>query len=464
MEQVSTIMALLASFNPALTKRTFLNLGVLMRGAILAHGPRTATNCVLSAWPWASGHWSVYANVLRRARVDIGSLGHLLFDLILTLISDRATIELAVDESLVRRYGPRVVGIGIHRDAVRSSKSRTVTTPGHKWITVSVLVRLAFVNRALALPVANALYTTKKRAKRNRAGDAYHKHRTVGELTLLLVRMVVRWAPERTYRIMGDGAYGTHELADAMNPKSKRYGLRQVTLVSRFRMDAATYAPPPARRGKGRPGRPPIKGRRLPTPEHVAKNPRTKWQRVTVDWYGGTRRTKLLCSGKGLWYKCGCGATEVRWVVVRDPEGKHKDEVFFTTDMKLTPKAIVEAFVRRWSLETTFQEAREHLGLETLRNRSGEAVRRSVPMLMGLYSLIVVWFARHVRHPERCRRHMPWYVKECVTFSDMLAAARQDVLREAILRGSGAKTGEFFLPALLDTPLDASILPIRRRA
>ena len=215
------------------------------------------------------------------------------------------------------------------------------------------------------------------------------------------------------------------------------------------------------RRGKGRPR---IKGRRLPTPEHVAKNPRTKWQRAVVDWYGGTRRAKRLCSGKGLWYKCGCGVTEVRWVVVRDPEGKHKDEVFFTTDMNLTPKEIVEAFVRRWSLETTFQEAREHLGLETLRNRSGEAVRRSVPMLLGLYSLTVVWFARHVRHPERCRRNRPWYVKDSVTFSDMLAAARKDVLQEAINRGLGAKTGELFLTALLDKHLDASIRPIRRRA
>jgi len=120
----------------------------------------------------------------------------------------------------------------------------------------------------------------------------------------------------------------------------------------------------------------------------------------------------------------------MRWVVVRDPKGERDDEAFFTTDVAMGLKAIIESFVRRWPLETTFQEARAYLGLETLRNRTAEAVRRSVPMLLALYSLVVVWFARHVRHPEAWVRRTPWYRKLCVTFSDMLAAARQDILGE----------------------------------
>ena len=109
-----------------------------------------------------------------------------------------------------------------------------------------------------------------------------------------------------------------------------------------------------------------------------------------------------------------------------------RDEVFFTTDRALSPAQIVEAFVRRWSLETTFQEAREHLGLETLRNWSASAVKRSVPLLLGLYSLIVVWFGLHVEEPERFRLERPWYKKTSVTFSDMLSAARGDILSELL--------------------------------
>ena len=90
--------------------------------------------------------------------------------------------------------------------------------------------------------------------------------------------------------------------------------------------------------------------------------------------------------------------------------------------------------MRRWSLETTFQEAREHLGLETLRNWSEKAVKRSVPFLLGLYSLIVVWFALHVEQPERFPLERPWYKKPSVTFSDMLSAARGDILGELLFQ------------------------------
>ena len=88
---------------------------------------------------------------------------------------------------------------------------------------------------------------------------------------------------------------------------------------------------------------------------------------------------------------------------------------------------------------TLHQEARAYLSLETLRNRPANAVRRSVPMLLALYSLIVVWFARHVRHPEAWVRRTPWYRKSPVTFSDMLAAAREDILHEHISSRPGAE-------------------------
>jgi hypothetical protein len=104
----------------------------------------------------------------------------------------------------------------------------------------------------------------------------------------------------------------------------------------------------------------------------------------------------------------------------------------------MRPKEIIESFVRRWNIETTFQEARAYLGLETLRNRTANAVRRAVPMLLALYSLIVVWFARHLRRPEAWVRRTPWYRKSLVTFSDMLAAARGDVAGGIISSRPGA--------------------------
>lgn len=442
MDTVSTFVTLMASFRPVLSARTAENLSVLARGAVLAGGPRTVTACLWAVWPWVRKHWSAYHNVLRRARLEPLALARVLFTLALPLIPEGSTVELAVDDSLVRRYGPRVVGVGMHRDAVRSSHGRPAITPGHKWVVLSLVVRLPFTRYAVALPLLSALYSTSKQARRNRCKRPYRRHRTLQELALLLVRLLVRWAPERRFRVLGDGGYATHELAAAFSAASAYKALQGVRLVSRFRADAATYAPPPAYSGRGRPR---LRGQRLPTPQEVADCAETIWQNVRQLWYGGVKKRVSICSGHGLWYKSGTGGKWVRWVFVRDPKGSHRDEVFFTTDLTLTPRQTVESYVRRWSLETTFQEARTHLGLETLRNRSGRAVVRSVPLLLGLYSLVVVWYARHVPAPQRQPQQSPWYQKRCVTFSDMLAAARADIMKESISHGSTPQTREHLL-------------------
>ena len=461
MEPVSTIMALFASFAPATTIRTAQNLAVLARGAILAVGDRTVTACLLAAWPWVTKHWSAYENVLRRARLPMLRLSRMLFRLIEELLPADAVMELVVDETLVRRYGPRVVGVGMHRDAVRSSRGRKVISAGHKWVVLSVIVRLPFLRRALALPVLSVLYTTPKKARRNRAERAYARHRTVNKLTLLLMRTLVGWAPQRRFRLVGDGAYGTHALADALNPASPVPCLRRASLVSRFQMDASVFGPRPAYSGVGRPR---MKGHRLPSPGQVASDPQTRWLRRRVAWYGGTRKTLLLCSRTGVWYKRGSRPTPVRWVVVRDPEGRHGDEVFFTTDVALRPRDIVELFVRRWALETTFQETRRHLGLETLRNRTAQAVRRSVPLLLATYSFIVVWFAKYVQVPEIHKLNTPWYQKGSLTFSDMLAAARQDILGELLLSPPPQKDVESKVTQAYVSHLLPLIYALRRRA
>jgi len=422
-----------------LTEPTFANLAVLLRGAVLASGPRTVTGCLAAAWPWVRKHWSVYENVARRARLPMLVMARGLFLLVLALLPGNGVIELVVDETLVRRYGPWVVGVGMHRDAVRSSQRRVEVSPGHKWVTLGVLMRLAFLRCPVAFPLLCVAYCTRKHARRSHAKRLYRKHRTVCELALLMVRWVVRWAPGRQFRLLGDGSYGTHELANALCPSSRYPQLRRASLVSRFPLDGATYAAPSPRSG---PGRPAVKGAKLPSPRQVAADPATAWRRVWVAWYGGTQREVLLCSGTGLWYRPGCGVTPVRWVLVRQLQGKRGDEAFFTTGLAMAPEAIVEAFVRRWSLETAFEETRAHLGLETLRNRTANAVRRSVPLLLALYSLIVVWFARHVQVPGAWVRSWPWYRKQHVTFSDMLAAARDDILAERISWHPVAGTAE----------------------
>jgi len=464
MDPVSTLLLVFASFEPAFTRPTFERFTVLLRGALLARGPRTVTNCLRAAWPWARhAHFSTYENLLRRARYSLCFLGALLFRQVLTLIPKHATIELAVDDTLIRRYGVQTPGIGMHRDAVRSSHGYRIATPGHKWVVVSVVVALPFMARRIALPVACALYTPPQPAKRNQRAKLREHHHTPLAIALTLIKRVTGWAGRRDIRVLGDGAYATHDWADALQAQSASRRLRRVRLVSRLRLDASLYGDPPPYSGFGRPRK---KGWRRPSPQDVAADPQTRWYRATVAWYGATCKRVQWCVGEGRWYKCGNLAKKIYWVLVRDPEGQRDDAVLMTTDERLSPTQIIEAFVRRWALEVTFEEARRELGLETLRNWSPTAVQRSVPLGLGLYALVVVWFAKHVKEPERCKQSMPWYEKKAVTFSDMLATARADAGREASAAAPAqttfeehrTKSGEFLVPS----PMKKA-RPIKRR-
>ncbi len=261
MQTKLSLVMFLTMFDGTLRTITALSLKLLFRGSFLAQGPRTITGCMKAAWPWADKHWTVYENVLRKSKFDSRKLACTLFQNILKLMPPRQTIILIFEETLVRRYGPRVVGVNRHRDAVRTSKNVPAITSGHKWINVAVSVKSPFVSRVLALPILSLLYTTKKQARRNHADRPYLRHRKVGDLAKILVTTVMRWASERRFCLVGDGAYGTHDLADALNEASAHPTLGRCSLVSRFRLDAATYKKAPSYSGNGRPR---IKGGNYP--------------------------------------------------------------------------------------------------------------------------------------------------------------------------------------------------------
>ena len=117
----------------------------------------------------------------------------------------------------------------------------------------------------------------------------------------------------------------------------------------------------------------------------------------------------------------------IRWVLVRDPTGEHEPAAFLSTDLDATPAMILGWFVSRWRVETTFQEVRTHLGVETQRQWSDLAILRTTPALLGLFSLITVWADGLARDTTTALRPnaAAWYRKQEPTFSDAIAAVRR---------------------------------------
>ena len=200
-----------------------------------------------------------------------------------------------------------------------------------------------------------------------------------------------------------------------------------VCMITRLRLDANLFRPAPKRR-PGQRGRTPLKGRALPKLTAVLKNKKTIWTSVVVSqWYNAQQRRLLVATGTALWYHTGIAPVPIRWVLVRDPSGEHEPAAFLSTDLDAQPATILGWFVSRWRLETTFQEVRAHLGVETQRQWSDLAILRTTPALLGLFSLTTVWADGLARDATNALRPnvAAWYRKSEPTFSDAIAAVRR---------------------------------------
>jgi hypothetical protein len=239
-----------------------------------------------------------------------------------------------------------------------------------------------------------------------------------------LVDLLAARYPQRRFELLGDAAY--------TNVTLMKKRLPNVTLIGRGRLDAALYAPAAPRR-RGQMGRPRVRGKRVASPGARAKRADTRWTKLVVHVYGRTVTLRVLVID-ALWYVA-AGSEVVRHVVVRDFPGHERDDVFVSTDPTLSPRAMIESFARRWSLEVTFHETKGKLGFEDPQNRTERAVERTAPFAFICFSLVVIWYAVHGRRLSASNLPLvPWYTqKSRVTFSDMLATLRRASWRKRLL-------------------------------
>ena len=111
-------------------------------------------------------------------------------------------------------------------------------------------------------------------------------------------------------------------------------------------------------------------------------------------------------------------------------------EAFFCTDPAATPVEILPWVVMRWSVEVTFEEARAHLGFETQRQWSDQAIARTTPVLLGLFSLVTLLALRLSQSDPIPVPTTAWYRKVEPTFADCLAFVRQHLWRARYLVNS----------------------------
>ncbi len=409
-------------FAAVFRERTWQHAQLLLVGAILAPGQRTVTAALRVMGLSHDPHFQTYHRVLNRASWSSRRLSELLLMLLLrAFVPDDAPVVVGIDETIERRRGPKIAARGIYRDPVRSSKGHVVKTSGLRWVSMQLLAPIPWSGRVWALPFFTVLAPSEryhqKRGKR---------HKKVTDWGRQMIAQLRRWLPYRPLVVVADSTYAVLDLLAAC-----RRLPTPVTLVTRLRLDAALYDPAPSRE-PGKKGRPGVKGKRQPALEQRLRDPATEWARVTVCWYGGDRREVEVSTGTAVWYHGGKPVVPLRWVLIRDPEGEFADQALLSTDLEATAGTIIEWFVLRWQLEVTFQEGRPHLGRETQRHWSAQAIARTTPVLLALFSVVTLIADASLGKAELPVRWAAWYRKSAPTFADTLAFVRQQLWPSAL--------------------------------
>jgi hypothetical protein len=401
-------------FRPCFTTPVWNRVLVLVAGAVLAPGKRTVTQVLRVMGLADDHHFQRYHEVLSRARWDGRAVARRLLLYVIDRLLPEGEVVIGVDDTIERRWGGQIKARGIYRDPVRSSNGQFVKTSGLRWLSLMVAVPIPWAKRTWALPFLTILAPSARWSQANGK-----RHKTLTTWAKQAILQTKRWLPNRRIVIVADSGFAALDLLASVR--------RHVCVIARLRLDASLFRPAPKRRAAQK-GRPPLKGSALPKLTAVLKSKRTVWSSVVVSQrYNAQQRTLLVATGTALWYHPGIPPVPIRWVLVRDPTGQHEPSAFLSTDLDVSPATILGWFVSRWRVETTFQEVRAHLGVETQRQWSDLAILRTTPALLGLFSLITVWAGDLVCANASSLRPSAaaWYKKQDPTFSDAIAAVRR---------------------------------------
>jgi hypothetical protein len=93
-----------------------------------------------------------------------------------------------------------------------------------------------------------------------------------------------------------------------------------------------------------------------------------------------------------------------------------------------TAETVLTNYARRWPIEVTFRNVKQHCGIDQPQSRTTKAARRTAPTIFLLYSLVLWWHEKVREEPAPVLRD--WSNKSGPSFAEMLAALRLDSLEK----------------------------------
>jgi hypothetical protein len=399
---ITTWTSLIQQFLPFFTQPAGAIFTRLTCGWILCTVRRTVTGMLPFADPANERAHDAYHRFFPDARWSLAKLWRLLAKIVIKTFCRNGMITLALDDTLFHRSGKKINGAGYWRDAIRSTKSKTVYAWGLNLVVLTLQIQPPWGGEPLGLPINMRLHCKKEAS--------------LIELAEQMINEVIQWFPQRLFRVVGDGFYATLAGKELL-----------ATIISRIQRNAEIYdlPTPPKKKIRGRPRK---RGKRLPSPEKMAKRIRD-WQKVKVRERGKIK-TRRVYAREVLWYRV--SQKPILLVISRDPQGQEKDDFFFTTDVTITPAEVIGGYGDRWAIEETFKNTKQLLGGQHPQTFKDKGPERAAGLSLWLYSMVWLWYLLQ-KNNKRSFIVQPWNpLKSTPSFADAMSGLRRELWRKRI--------------------------------
>jgi DDE superfamily endonuclease len=434
-QMIPSLACFVDYFRPIFTTPAFHTHCTILLGWVMCLGPRTLFRVFLSSRCPAELHdfsgphgLDTEYNFFERTAWTPSDLFKRLALFVLTHLPFARPIRLIVDDTLLHKRGVHVWGLGWFRDAVASTKTRVATASGHNWVVLAIAFEIPKVGVILALPVM---------ARLHRPGEGLP---SCAQLAREMVEQMHKLFPHRQFVLLGDGEYSNSVVLAGLPGLGDR-----LEYTGRMRSDASLYDPNVPEQPKGKPGRKPGKGPKLPTPKQVAtlavppgQQGEYQWEEVKVRAYG-QERLLWACAFIALWPSV-LGYRPIRVVVVRDPEGVMDDCYLMATNSKQSVADLIRDFSWRWAIEVMFKSCKQVLDIQGPQHYAQQSVQRVAPWVWCLQTVLSVWYivlGQLEPEAEEIRQHMGEWDTEW-SLKNMLRVLRRATLNAAINANSGS--------------------------
>ena len=393
------------------TEPSYEHFKVLVSAILLGSPKKTVTAGLRLLKP--KGHFSNAHRFLSQYKWDAVLLGLSMITLIIKYLPIEAPFVFAIDDTLVPKYGDKIYGRSLHFDhANKVNRPRYIQ--GHNWVVVGMLYNCSVFSKWLCFPILADLFIPEKSIPEG------HSFKTRIELAVHLMDKINNYLNKKLI-LVTDGLYAKKLLV--------QYCIREkINLISRLRSDAALYQKPQKRKIRKR-GRPKKYGKKLPKLSQLACE-KNKFKSYRLQLYGEMHNLQIRTI-EAIWKPAG----EVIKVLIVYFDQSKTARYFFSTDLTIHETEMMKIVAARWSIESLFDNFKEHLGMSDWQCHAENSVIRSIPLTSVATSILLVWsYQQAICDKPELWDIYPWYTKKASpSILDMIKQLKSKCISKTIL-------------------------------